>query len=500
MFDNLPFFRKEQRQLPPIVPSDEVVPVHLFDDSAATRGIILVATFKFAEVLDPAKLNDALSELFQMPGWRKLSGRFRYRDDGGLEIHVPNPPTKERPAVQFSREDHEFPMSEHPLASRLPQPTGKIETYPGPKEFCSLGQGPYSPRNLDDYVYSGTPQFCLHVQKFTDGTLVSLTLTHISTDLVGLACIIEAWSLVLAGKSEAVVPMAGYREDPFDGMVNPAPKERHVLQDRIIDGWRFNYWGLRSLFEAWRCPDIESRTLCIPKNVMAALMKEARGHIEDDIAAAPSGHKPFISEGDVLTAVACRILAQYQGPGSSREMATIMALDPRGRVKSVFRQDTAYVQNSPTNIYFFCHADKAVEMPVGQLALAVRNAIAAQTTEEQLKAAAYLSAKSIKASQMPVIFGDKDMATQFMSNWTKGHLLDKMDFAPAVVKDAAPELSSKPGHPIYYQASDPSHSTVSVISSVFVVVGKDYEENTWFSISVPGKMWSDLLEFLNRFA
>jgi len=232
---------------------------------------------------------------------------------------------------------------------------------------------------------------------------------------------------------------------------------------------------------------------------MTALMEEARSHITGDNAASPSVSKHFISEGDVLTAVACRILAQYQGPGSTREMATIMALDPRGRVKSVFRQDTAYVQNSPTNIYFFCHANNALEMSIGQLALSVRNAIASQTTEEQLKAAAYLSAESIKASKMPVIFGDKDMATQFMSNWTKGHLLDKMNFGPAVVKDATAGLAPKPGHPIYYQASDPSHNTVSVISSVFVVVGKDYEGNIWFSISIPGKMWSDLMEFFDKF-
>jgi hypothetical protein len=107
----------------------------------------------------------------------------------------------------------------------------------------------------------------------------------------------------------------------------------------------------------------------------------------------------------------------------------------------------------------------------------------------------------MRATKMPVIFGDKNMATQFMSNWTKGNLAEKMDFSPAVVRDAAPGPGrSKRGHPVYYQASDPSHNAVSVISSVFVVVGKDYDGNTWFSISLPGKMWSDLMDYLERFA
>jgi len=404
--------------------------------------------------------------------------------------------------VHFTKEHHDSPITEHPLAGKLPRPTGQVATYPGPKEFCSLGLSPETPRNIDDFVFSGKPQFCLHVQTFTDGTLVSVTHSHISTDLMGWASILEAWSLVLAGKSESVVPMVGYREDAFDALWNPAPKQRHVLADKVLDGWRLKYWGLRSLYDSWRCPDVQSRTLCVPRHTMENIMQEARSHIVAEVDATASGSsKPFISEGDVLTAVACRMLAQYHGSGSDRELTTIMALDPRSRARSVFRQDAAYVQNSPTNIYFFCRANEALELPLGTLARLVREAITTQAVEEQLKAAASLSVESMRATKMPVIFGDKNMATQFMSNWTKGNLAEKMDFSPAVVRDAAPGPGrSKRGHPVYYQASDPSHNAVSVISSVFVVVGKDCDGNTWFSISLPGKMWSDLMDYLERFA
>ena len=70
---------KETRQLPPTVATDEVLPVHMFDGSSAARGIILVWTYKFDDILDPHKIHDALTTLFQMPGWRKFSGRFRPR-------------------------------------------------------------------------------------------------------------------------------------------------------------------------------------------------------------------------------------------------------------------------------------------------------------------------------------------------------------------------------------------------------------------------------------
>ena len=403
--------------------------------------------------------------------------------------------------MYFTKEHHDSPMTEHPLAAKLPRPTGKIATYPGPKEFCSLGLGPGTPRSIDDFVFSGKPQFCLHVQSFTDGTLVSVTHSHISTDLMGWASILEAWSLVLAGKREAVSPLVGYREDAFDALWNPAPKQRHVLADKVLDGWRFKYWGLRSLYDSWRCSDVQSRTLCLPKHTMENIMQEARSHILVEVDATASGFKiPFISEGDVLTAVACRMLAQYYGLSSGRELTTIMAVDPRSRATSVFRQDVAYVQNSPTNIYFFCRANEALGLPLGKLALLVRESITTQATEQQLKAAASLSVESMRATKLPVIFGNKNMATQFMSNWTKGNLAEKMDFSPAVMQNSGEGPgTSKRGHPVYYQASDPSHNAVSVISSVFVVVQKDYDSNTWFSISLPGKMWSDLMEYLEQF-
>lgn len=390
-------------------------------------------------------------------------------------------------------------MKDHPLASVLPQSTGTVATIPGPKHFCSLGLGPETPRTIDDFVYGAHPQFNLHIQTFTDGTLVSVTHSHVSTDVMGWAAILEAWSLILAGKEEEVKPLVGYREDPFTAMWNPKPSTPHVLTDKVLNGWRMKYWGLRSLYDSWRCVDAQNRTLCLPKRVMDNMMTEARRHIVE-VTATASGSKPFISEGDVLTAMASRILAQYHGSDSNRKLTTIIAADPRGRAKSVFRQDAAYVQNSPTNLYFTCQPKEALELPLGKLALLVREAIATQSTEEQLKATAFLSVDSMKETKLPVIFGDKDMATQFMSNWTKGNLAEKMDFSPAIVRDAESPRKGKRGHPVYYQSSDPAHNDVSVITSVFVVMGKDYEGNIWFSISLPGKSWEDLMGFLELFS
>lgn len=386
-------------------------------------------------------------------------------------------------------------MSEHPLASKLPQPTGQVKLYSGPKHFCDLGLPPGMPRTLDDYVYLGAPQFCMHAHTFTDSTLVCITFSHMTMDLMGMIALLEAWCSVLAGKPEDVKPLKGYHEDPFKGLWESPAKEKHMFADKILAGWRFKYWGIRSLYEAWRGPEVRTHTLCVPDHVMQKLVQEARSQIDNK----ESDRNKFISEGDILTAAACKVLARSQGPGSTRELATILALDPRSHAKSVFRPDEAYVQNPPSNVFFFCRADVALETPLGQLALMVRRQIAGQAKEEQLKAAARLSVEAMKSTNMAVIFGDKDMATQFVSNWSKGPIAETMDFSPAIVKEAAPgPWRGKRGHPVYFQTSDPGHNTVSVISSVYSMLGKDYSGNRWFSIALPKTLWGDWMEFFGE--
>lgn len=71
-----------KRQQPERVPTDEVVPMHTFDDVYYLRGYNLIWTFKFDDVLDADMLGRSLAELFQSDGWRKLGGRLRKKVSG----------------------------------------------------------------------------------------------------------------------------------------------------------------------------------------------------------------------------------------------------------------------------------------------------------------------------------------------------------------------------------------------------------------------------------
>ena len=391
-------------------------------------------------------------------------------------------------------------MSEHPVASKLPLATGKVAIYPSPRAFHSLALGPGAPRNFEDFIYSDLPQFSLHVTTFADGTIVGVSHPHMTCGLSGFTALVNAWSLILAGKLDAVPPFVGFREDGMNGLLVPPTEVKHVLSGTELTGWRFTYWSLRSLYESRRSP-LEYLILCIPKSTMGRVIGESRSSIAfKSITTTSTDKEPYITEGDVLAAIACRSMAQNQQPGSTRNIMTMMALDPFFRASSAFSQNAAYVQNIPSTIFFNCPAIKALEASLGELAILARDAITTQGTEEQIKAYMSLSAASIKKNGMKAFFGDKDMALQVMSNWLRANLFEKVDFSPAIVKEA-PESGPgrKRGHPTYYHCGDTGDIDEPFLVPLWTVMGADFHGNIWLSCILPRYTWLNLFDFLKSF-
>lgn len=57
--------------------SDDVYPVHYYDDDSMLRSIMVHWTFVFNDVLNAETLHNALRRLLEMDGWRKYGGRLR---------------------------------------------------------------------------------------------------------------------------------------------------------------------------------------------------------------------------------------------------------------------------------------------------------------------------------------------------------------------------------------------------------------------------------------
>ncbi|KAJ4865460.1 hypothetical protein T069G_01990 [Trichoderma breve] len=460
-----------KRSPPTIVPTDEIAPLHLFDDTTTLRGFTLMWTFKFDEVLNADMLGDSLSRLFQMEGWRKLGGRLRLRPDGSAEIHIPRLFTEGRPPLYFTKESFGMRISEHPEASKLPSATDKLTTFPSARNYQSLALGPGAPKCIDDYFYSDHPIYGLHVVNFTDATLVSINFNHCVSDLAGLMAVLNAWQLVLAGKPEAVPPFKGFFEDTMAGLYKSEPTEKFVLADKQLSGFGLASFGLRLIFDSWWNSPIESKLVCIPKKVMDAFVQDARDQISKSEEAA----------------------------ADSPTFITLQAVDPRSRVKSVFQQDAAYVCNAPAAAFVQYTNQEAVDKTIGELALESRKALLKQLTEEQMKAVAALAYKSMGATGNPPMFGESNMAFLVFSNWSKAAFLETVDFSPAIVKSAeTARPDGKQGRPIYYHSQSIETSRFS--TNVIVIMGRDLEGNFWLNADYPAHHWPALLEQLERYA
>ena len=144
----------------------------------------------------------------------------------------------------------------------------------------------------------------------------------------------------------------------------------------------------------------------------------------------------FISDGDILLAVAQRLASTSCQRESNRTSKHLLAVNPRDRAKSIFRADAAYVQNTPSGVLIACAAPPALETSPGELAWHARKDIAQQTTEGQLKASAAAPADHKRETGSSPMFGALDGLLSMSSNLGKAKLLESIDFSPAIIKAA----------------------------------------------------------------
>lgn len=382
-------------------------------------------------------------------------------------------------------------MAEHPEASNLPAPTTEPTTFPSARHFASLALGPGAPRTIQDYFQRDVPQFSLHVVTFTDGTLVSINFNHVTSDLGGLKAIFKAWQSILAGKPEEVAPFFGYKDDPMAGLYNDETTVKPTLADTQLTGWRVPVWALRHLVETW-WKGLDARIIFIPRKVIDAIVQEAKDH-----AALKGDADLFVSENDVIVALSNKMVAS--GLATCRHITNLLVIDPRARVKSVFRDDAAYVQNITSPAIFFCQAGEAVTAPTGELALRSRAALDEQCTEEHLKATAKYAYRSIMNAGNPVVLG-KGVSSVLMvvTNWSKAGFLDKFDFSPAIIKPSDRKRpGAKPGHAVYFHSQ--SLGTGLVTMNMVTIMGRDLEGNLWLSGEFSGPTWDSALEYFRAY-
>lgn len=127
--------------------------------------------------------------------------------------------------------------------------------------------------------------------------------------------------------------------------------EEYVLGGLKLRGLRFFQFALNFAFQIVFGPKMETRLIFPPQRSVRALRQRAMDDLEPDDqrqrdTGDPARARPYISEGDVLSAWGAKLIDL--GLGKRKRALTVMnVFDMRSRLGSLFdHHSTAYVQNA----------------------------------------------------------------------------------------------------------------------------------------------------------
>ncbi|EFR04830.1 hypothetical protein MGYG_07836 [Nannizzia gypsea CBS 118893] len=466
----------------------DVYPVHLLDNADDYRKIVMSYIFRFSDVLDGQKLADSLSALLEIGDWRKLGGRFKLNKDGNLEIHVPRQFTPEAPAVTFSQKIIAASVDTDPLGKQLPKLTGCHPVQRTPPQLRDFAGTPSPPRSIKEMLERDATLLHLHVVCFSDATVVGITWPHVLMDAMGLQALLRNWSLVLDGKAEDVLPLAGARDDPVQELLrqDAGPAEAPVLEKLSFGLLGTVTFLFRLIWMKLRNPGFEQRTIIFPQDRLNQLCARARSDLESQ------GEKElFLGEGDVLAAWAARVLAASQ---PRPHLATIVSVvNFRFTLSALQGKGAQYIQNMLQLVYVSLARGWTAE-PFGFTALAHRQQLAEQCTESQTLSYLRMQQDHIEAKgKLRLLFGNPKASVLMVNNLAKLDFFRNIDFSAAVVR-RDPTRPNPPGAIVYYHTQVMNDH--SVFSSYLGVLGKDHSGRILINGTFPTKTWELIIQEL----
>lgn len=402
----------------------------------------------------------------------------------------------ERPAVFYTHQSLAMDIEDHPLAKTLPKATKAPSIQPGPPGFRVFAAREDAPATLEDFIYQDIPQLSLHITSFNDATLVALSWPHTLMDVMGQQALLRGWSLVLAGRESEVPRMLGACEDAICAAADTAveKEEEFRLARKQLKGWAMLMFGLRFAWDLLRNRVVETRTIFLPKRIVAELRRQA----QEDLPVEEDGdEKPFISEGDVLTAWATRAVALSQP--QPRPVTVLHALNARFRLSSLTQASGVYVQNMAVAAFTSLSCEVATG-PLGPIALENRHQLMEQSTEAQVLAFLRQLRRESKLASDPatMICSESDALLMPFTNWTRASFFETADFSPALVQadETGRPRSNPPGTLVFHHASSMQQSTT--VRNVIVVLGKDHGDNYWLTGMLLPKGWAKVEEEIKR--
>ncbi|KAF5723130.1 pectin lyase C [Fusarium mundagurra] len=473
--------------------SDNIVyPTHMIDNVSVLKFLVMAWTMRFNDVLNADKLYESLSELLTIGDWKKLGGRLRHGHNkrGALEVHVPTTYTNERSAVSYSHQHYDISIEEHNSSKLLPKASSRPSNFPGASGPRDFGISPGAPASLKDYTSRDVPMIGLHIITFQDATLVTITWPHVLFDAVGFSHLIQAWSAVLAGHKERVPNIIGGEDDVlYDlGDISQAGPQYAASEARILSGIAFILFVIRMLWIILTQPTVESRIICLPKDVVDKLHQRALQDIKEE----NSGHDdPWVSPSDAILAWLTRALVDPSK--APRPISMTTPIDARTRLSHLQNADGVYVQNMILGS-FVNIVPNDFRGPLGKQALVSRQGLLQQLDESNLIGILQLFRKrwDVGKTRAP-IFAAPGSQLLVTNNRLKIDLFTAADFGPAVIQASKDQQrKNHPGRPVHHYAS--SLNPGITMRNFINIHTRDLEGNYWLSGFFTPRKWSRIEE------
>ncbi|TLD05272.1 uncharacterized protein PgNI_09065 [Pyricularia grisea] len=463
----------------------QIIPMHSYDAMPTFANMVLTIMLKYDHVLDPIMLKDAMVELLNKDGWRKLGARLKYKK-GNLIYHIPAEFTEACPAITFSHVHFDTPMAEHPAAKNIPtsRPAHDLPTVVMDVETLTpLVRRPGAPATQREFIDRALPQLELHVVTFRDGTTIGVSCLHSLLDgtALGMQGLLGAWSLVLQGRADQVPETCGFDHDPLRNLAAlHKPSAPPFLHARLVTSLLGSMvWALRRAYDVFWQPAEETRMVRVPGRFVERLRQKALEEL-----AVGGAKSAWVSEGDVLVAWWSRYATQHLPPDTP-VMLTV-AYNMRKALAGVLLppadERKVFLSNCATGVMAYTTARELAGEP-GPTAAEVRRSIKDLGTVEQLAAMHAASVPDPRNQRTTRVVGSPWGELVVFSNWSQAEFFH-IDFAPAVVGGGEAKAKVVPSF-ISYRID----SRAWPMRNMYVIEGKDSQGDYWLAGTLRKGLW-----------
>ncbi|KAF3484014.1 uncharacterized protein GIQ15_03338 [Arthroderma uncinatum] len=418
----------------------DIYPLHEFDRAKDVEAMHMAWVFGVNDCLDPEILRTSLSRLLQIGDWRKFAGRFKRNKDGKLELHTPRSFLGGYSIIGYSHRDlSDQKESDHELVSQMSTGQNLISLHahrPSYLEFqChsdTLANG-----TITTWIQEQLPPLALHITTFKGTTIVSLLWRHIIADGGGMADLMHAWSLVLAGREDDVPPLLGTTENivwQIGEKANEKGKEEWCMKGKSLGLWAMCRMFLRVfLWRRFTVQKFEARCISVPGRFVEQLKERASMQLE--VKGIQS--LPFILSNSLILRAWFLRKALEAEPGVSNVLLA-MPVNPRLRLSELQQKKGVYVQNMLSWVFMSLSVE-TIRGPLAILAMEIRRQTQEQATPAQITA--YFDFKHAQAEKRipteKLHYFTENPGNDFLVAYNDLTVLDvreKADFGPAVAR------------------------------------------------------------------